>query len=826
MKKFTAYLVLTAILMSLFCVTASAEQTNMEVVVPFVSKQPVFDGAITSDEWGSATVHMVTDGAATADSNKIGYNEEYGLRNTLYYFAVEGISDTLSYDLWLRWDRDYLYVAAVVNDPDPFSLPKGGEEIWNGDMLQLRVDEYGPSAIMSGIDPDFDYRTDAFDGKRFRKPWASDLNTFNAILGLHKGETPTFWRCGRTYGDGWDLTRDGAKVGISYSANPDGSGVITYEGAIPWRAVSSAISPEVGTVYGMAVAVGCSAPGKNYYNAWLQWGSGVIPVDENIQPRGTRGGSQAIILGDENGGYSEIIFPYYYGDVNSDTNINLTDASVTLQHIAGWGSPLREEAADVNADGKVNLADVSRLLKYVAKWDVALGPVNNGSDNVGDGSFEEADFGGAEFKFLHYGSTATDYYDEYIRSESYTGAAISDAVTERNRVVEDEYNVVITAEECDPTSEVYIRQLAGQCDFDVVYDGGTRLAGAALDGMLYDLLELAEWENIDLTRSHWYPGAVDGLTVAGKLFVAPNAVSMNGLSQAEMIYFNKNICDELNLTYPYDAVYNGGWTYDVLYEMSVGAEKDVNRDGAMDNRDRFGGIDGETLLSGVCAAPLTAANGDGTYTFIPYTEGMVAQYSKYYSKFRAVESLTAEQIVEGKDISAFPSLDAAARFLSFGEGNALFMKGTLEMSKEFAKMKDNYGIVPVPAIAAGEGYSCEIDYRAPMFSMPAQLHDPEMAAIVFDYMAYESERLLLPAYIETTLKTKRVEDSRDYDMLDVIRDSVDYRWEGLYLWDSTATQIRDMMIETGNFASVNKQYGAECQSEIDGVAEKLLALEG
>lgn len=306
MKKFVSFFMVAVMLVSMLALSVSAEQTNMEVTVPKFTSRPTFDGVVSEEEWGTKTLRMVTDGAATELDTEIGYNEELGLKNIFYYFAVEGICDTLAYDLWIRWDDEYLYVAAIVDDPDPFSLPAGGEEIWNGDMIQIRVDDAGPSAIMLAGTPDFNYKTDAFNGVRYKKPWSNDKENFNGIMGLVKGSandngvvegSPTFWRCGKTYGEGWDLTNDGALVGITSIQNEDGTCTTTYEGAIPWSAINATLVPSAGATYGMCVSVACSD--SNELNGWLQWGHGVTSVDENVQPRGTRGGSQAIVLSDE-----------------------------------------------------------------------------------------------------------------------------------------------------------------------------------------------------------------------------------------------------------------------------------------------------------------------------------------------------------------------------------------------------------------------------------------------------------------------------------------------------------------------------------------------
>ena len=60
---------------------------------------------------------------------------------------------------------------------------------------------------------------------------------------------------------------------------------------------------------------------------------------------------------------------YLLGDVNGDFKINLSDASMTLKHIARWDiSGFNKKAANMNGDTTVNLVDVARILKKIAGW--------------------------------------------------------------------------------------------------------------------------------------------------------------------------------------------------------------------------------------------------------------------------------------------------------------------------------------------------------------------------------------------------------------------------------------------------------------------------
>ncbi len=301
MKRSVIILTVFTMIASLFAVGVSAESTCQEVTIPKFTAKPTFDGVISVEEWGEPTVHMVTDGAATADDNTIGRNDEYGLVNTFYWFLFEDkeMDKNFYYDLWMRWDEENFYIAAKVNDPDPFSH----NDTWVGDKLEFILDVKGPSANMLAGYPDFDYKTDAFNGNRFKTPWSSDA-AFSTVVGLVDGKTPQLWR-GK--GD-WNIVKEaGGIVGITTTDNGDGMTCTTmYEVAVPWSVVAAEgievtnlnpdFVPKAGDVYGIAAVVCCSDSDET--NGWLQWGHGICYVSaDNIQPRGTRGGSQAMILG-------------------------------------------------------------------------------------------------------------------------------------------------------------------------------------------------------------------------------------------------------------------------------------------------------------------------------------------------------------------------------------------------------------------------------------------------------------------------------------------------------------------------------------------------
>ena len=53
------------------------------------------------------------------------------------------------------------------------------------------------------------------------------------------------------------------------------------------------------------------------------------------------------------------------GDVNSDSNHDVSDVIVTLGYLFNGGSIFCDKSADSNDDGLINVADVIHLLGYI-----------------------------------------------------------------------------------------------------------------------------------------------------------------------------------------------------------------------------------------------------------------------------------------------------------------------------------------------------------------------------------------------------------------------------------------------------------------------------
>jgi len=451
-------------------------------------------------------------------------------------------------------------------------------------------------------------------------------------------------------------------------------------------------------------------------------------------------------------------------------------------------------------------------------------------------TFVEQDFDGQTFTILSEQDEATDFIDHYIDNEEQNGDPINDAVIERNNIVEEKYNVDIKRES-KGISYASQASKSGTVDFEAVYNWGFRLVPSAMEGIFYDFNSLPV---IDLEQSYWAPSTQEELTIAGKMMITTCDITMNRIAWAYFFFFNKNLMDQRNLEYPYTYVQNNEWTFDKFLSIVIGAETE-NGDTIWDEQDIYGcsglGIGGLVEFAGLTGL---TKNDDGTYALDTMNEKIQLIYSNYKNTFDTSNTfchVKFEQWLKSVDVSAFESPYKASRWAEFGEEHVMFAHFSMDMTNEFNNMEANsYGVVPNPKYdSAQEEYYHYIDKCAPMLAIPKQA-DLEFMGTILEYLAYESQQILLPAYYDQTVKVKRMDDIQDRDsaMLDIVKDSTHYSTTGLYYqgiknvegdgWDPIGT-IMTEMLAAGQFASANKRYASAAEKSLSDFYDEVLALD-
>lgn len=287
MKKFLA-LALVALMVAAIALPMSAK-ANETVEALYFDEAPKIDGVIEEDVWGEPTI-----------VSKAG-------QATTYQHGADVI--VLEMNIWLRWDKDNFYIGVTSPDKDGQSLQAGEGSNWNGDVIQWRLDPFGPNSSGDSNSP--------FSGKEVTNV------SFGYLTNDKKNSV-------------WDHSSlaDVSKINAVFGEK---NGVFTWEIAMPHAqacagATAASILKDIkaGFTYGLSL-VRLNAPTGGTYNAWLTWGDGVCgPQDNDL-----RCGSNGVKLSDEPAVVIEVIEETEAAAAATDapkttTSAKTSDASVVM----------------------------------------------------------------------------------------------------------------------------------------------------------------------------------------------------------------------------------------------------------------------------------------------------------------------------------------------------------------------------------------------------------------------------------------------------------------------------------------------------------------
>ena len=379
------------------------------------------------------------------------------------------------------------------------------------------------------------------------------------------------------------------------------------------------------------------------------------------------------------------------------------------------------------------------------------------------------DFGGYEFTFLTRTIDNADWMewnhrDLYAEAES--GDVINDAVYNRNKKVEEKYNITIKEIVVDSfTTKVNQAVKAGDDMYDVVVPHIMELAGLAQSGSLIDLFTVP---NIDLEKVWWDQGTIRDISIINKLFLVQGDLLIMDNDAMEAMIFNKSLLRDHGLENPYEIVKNGDWTFDKLIEMSKNIAQDLNGDGEMYiKEDLFGCIvQADTSNSFfVSGGEKVAAKDTDDYPIITF--GSERGY-------KITDALSALMLDEQNVVhlhryeGQFGIYDEQVKMME--ENRALFSWLRMRIVERLRGMETDFGIIPLPKLdKAQENYITHNNpHTGAGISIPVTASNLERTGMILEDLSAESRYTLQPAYYEINLRGKYARDDESQEMLDLI----------------------------------------------------------
>ncbi len=419
---------------------------------------------------------------------------------------------------------------------------------------------------------------------------------------------------------------------------------------------------------------------------------------------------------------------------------------------------------------------------------------------------ESVDYGGQVIRIML--SDQQNEQGDIITAEEENGDVLHDLIYQRNRAVEEKYNIFIEGE-ADTNAVVndMIRmQVQGGANDYEFYFAHSSVSGLATAGLLYPISQI---EEIDLTSPWWDKAALADLSVADEVFMAIGDISPVSLLTSSCMVFNKKLFSQQDMEYPYDMAADGKWTIDAMLSMTKGLTTDVNGDGSLDyNNDLFSmtswGWDSPYSLFYGTGGKLSAKDEND----IPYIDFNIERLSSIYDKI--FELVIGQQSNFVTDINEYMNT-----YTTFVNGNAYFCDITLyKIGLYLRDMEDDFGILPTPKYDEASDYTSLVNLSAPMIVVPRNAQDASRTGTVIEAIAAATYDMVTPQLFDVITKSKNVRDEESAAMVDlIVRNRV---FDPVYIY-----QINGYGCVDGQLKAKKSEIASQYESNLKA-AEKMM----
>ncbi len=401
------------------------------------------------------------------------------------------------------------------------------------------------------------------------------------------------------------------------------------------------------------------------------------------------------------------------------------------------------------------------------------------------------DFGGVDFRSANQGTGNTNGIDVYVAE--LTGDAVNDVIYNRNKEVEERFNIVV-AEPLFGDSNAVSQAVknvvtAGEYAYDVVVNQMETTGADVLQGLYMDLNTIP---HLDFSAP-WYPAAIkDNASVNGRMYMMVSDISLSYTQQTWAMTYNKTLAEQNAFPDLYAMVREGTWTLDTLISLTESLYQDANGNGERDNDgDIYGFTAGNASDAGCMMAAFlyasdqrTAGVEDGQMTFFLESEKANNIAVKLQGLLFSNEGTT--KLADSK---------RATRNAYFMEEKAVIVPVQVcDFYNSFRDFEGSYGVLPLPKYEETQSrYYTVSDAGCNSITVPLTAGNTEMSGAVLEAMSAYSYNYVTPTYIGIALEAKGTRDEESIEMMQIVLDSrvmdFAYLYDGWNGWTFKLPQL-------------------------------------
>ncbi|MCR5262642.1 MAG: hypothetical protein K6D94_02120 [Clostridiales bacterium] len=432
-----------------------------------------------------------------------------------------------------------------------------------------------------------------------------------------------------------------------------------------------------------------------------------------------------------------------------------------------------------------------------------------------DPGLPEMDYGGANFTILTKGVSAYNEWGEVsIWTESENGEVLNDAIYDRNRDIEEAYNIkIVEYQSGSPANDTKKSVSAGDNAYQIVMPAFGDSGSLASNGFLVDLFGV---NYVDLSKKWWDQRSISDLTIGGHLFFVGSDISNLNNDATWCTMFNKSMITDFNDPSPYDLVAENKWTFDNYYASYQNIYQDLDGDG------KAGAYD--------CYANLTQNENYNAY-YLGTGERLIAKDADDLPVIALGVSEKSANIIESLNRimnDTFFSLNyhnygSLGYHLwttqMFEESRGLFWITNLQIVIRLRDLETPFGIVPVPKYSESQEHYSNVVWTVGSYvAVPKSSDDMERTGIILEAMAAKSTEVLRPAYFDRALTGKYLRDEESNEQLDIIVGERIYDLGLAFDFGGISGVLQSIMAKNSNdIASAMAKKEGNIQKAIDKV---------
>ncbi|MBQ8578356.1 MAG: extracellular solute-binding protein [Clostridia bacterium] len=397
--------------------------------------------------------------------------------------------------------------------------------------------------------------------------------------------------------------------------------------------------------------------------------------------------------------------------------------------------------------------------------DTTAAPVTEEKIDWSSAGIEAVDYGGKTFTVITEDIANYHYAWYRVAPDETDGEVLNDALVQRNQKIEETFNVdIIEIMSTGVTTDFRNAVTAGDASYDATLNCITHLFSMAQNGLLVNWYDLP---NVNLDAQWWDQSVVSQLTVQDKLFFCTGDISPATNVRVYSLVFNKDLCRELGLDLPYDAVLNGKWTLDLFYQYIQDVNRDVNGDSVMDYEDRWGYFsqNGNSFMMYFAAGGKVVEIDDSGKMVLTMNSNSNIELATKALEISIDDNTT---LMADDYVTQNGGLWSAASSW-FAAGGSLMRSSVFEpVPRDYRSMDTDFGVLPYPKFdESQETYYTLAEEFSRMLAVPVTA-DTEFVGTMLEVLAAESVSTVSPAFYDVCLEGKSVRDEESAAVLDIL----------------------------------------------------------